>query len=203
MSPDRFTHHGPASYGIEANAGVDLRRAGDGQQIVVTPRAHPDSSDPPPEPFPRFPIPALVIEDKARLLRRLAYAGRRGMWALYLDTMPPHGWHFYLPPQWGSPVGVRANLSYPQVEVPRPQLRLAGTFQSAPLAKPDDLVPLLSPVDGVHIIMHPAEGWMLMTAFLIIDGESYPVLPHRLIADPFDPQMLALADRLRVDESAL
>jgi hypothetical protein len=196
MSHDRFIPHGPASYGIEANVGIDLQQADDGQQLTVIPRTHTDSTDPPPKPFLLLPIPALLIEDKARILRRLAYAGRRGIWALYIDTLPPNGWHFYLPPQWASPVGVRANISYPSVQVPGPQLRLAGTFQSAPLVGPDELLPHLPPLDGVHLYLHPAEGWLLITAFITIAGQGYPILSQQVIADPIDPQLNVLSQRL-------
>lgn len=200
MTPDRFTYHGPAAYGIEANVGVELRPANDYEQIIVVPRRHPDAVDPPPEPFLLLPIPALQIEEKARLLRRLAYAGRRGLWAIYLDTTPPNAWNFFLPPQWASPGGVRANLSYPQVEVPGPHLRLAGTFQSAPLARPDDLLPQLPPFDGLHLYLHPAEGWVLITAFMTVAGQSYAILSQRVIADPADPQIDVLSARLWAEQ---
>ncbi len=200
MNPDRYIHHGPASYGIEANAGIDLQQADHGQQLIVIPRAHTYSTDPPSNPFLLLPIPALLIEDKARLLRRLAYAGRRGIWALYLDTRPPHEWHFYLPPQWASPGGVRANLSYPHVEVPGPHLRLAGTFQSAPLAGPDELQPHLPPLDGVHLYLHPAEGWLLITAFITIGGQGYPILSQQVIADPPDPNADIFVQRLWAEQ---
>lgn len=200
MSHDRSIPRDPASYGIEANVGIDLRQADDGEQLIAIPRAHPEAHDQPPKPFYLIPIPSPLLEEKARVLRRLAYAGRRGIWVLYVDTASPHAWHAYFPWQWASPSGVRVDLTYPLIQVPGPQLRLAGTFQSAPLAKPDDLVPLLSPIDGVHLVMHPAEGWLLMTTFLIIGGQPYPVLPHRLILDPLDQQMPSYWDMLKVDE---
>lgn len=200
MNHDRFIPHGPASYGIEANAGIQLRQADDGQQLLVVPCAHPDSNDLPAPEFFLPSIPAPLIEEKARMLRRLAHVGRRGLWAIYLDTMPSHAWHFYLPPQWASPGGVRANLSYPKVEVPGPQLRLAGTFQSAPLASPDELLPHLPPFDGIHMFMHPAEGWLLITAFIAIEGESHSILSQRVIADPSDPHLGFLGQRLWAEE---
>ena len=118
MTPDRFTHRGPEAYGIEANAGIDLQARG--RQFVVVPRAHRDSDAPAPAPFPLPPLPAPLVEEKVRLLRLLAASDRRGLWALYLDTLPPHGWHAYLPPQWcGPPRGSREPL-LPARSGPRP-----------------------------------------------------------------------------------
>ena len=103
MNPDRFTRHGPEAYGIEANVGVDL--CGPAGEVIAVPRAHADSDHPPPAPFPMPLLPARLIEDKVRLLRRLAVFGRLGLWALYIDTLQPHGWHAYLPPRGAAAEG--------------------------------------------------------------------------------------------------
>ncbi len=198
MNPDRFTRHGPEAYGIEANVGVALRRCD--QQLIVIPRAHPDSPEPPPARFPMPPLPARLVEDKVRLLRRLASFGRLALWALYLDVLAPHEWRPYLPPQWCGGRGVRANLSYPKVVVPGAQLRLAGTLQSALFAPPDELMSNLPPFDGVHVYFHPVESWLLLTAYLTIAGETYLVMPQQVIADPPDPELGTLSERLWGEE---
>ncbi len=193
MSHDRFIHHDVASLGIEANIGIDLTF--DGQILSAAPRRHPDADHPAPAPFSLPPIPAPLLENSARLLRRLALHGHCGMWALYIDTMPPHAWHFYLPPQLCSADGTTANISYPGCQVPGSQLRLAGTLRSALRSLPDQLATELPPVDGVHLCLHP-EGWLLLSAFLVMGGVTHAVVPHYVIADPIDSELQALSSRL-------
>jgi hypothetical protein len=152
--------------------------------------------DPPPHAFHMPLLPARSVEDRVRLLRRLAAAGRQGLWALYVDTLPPHAWHAYLPPQWCGTRGVRANLSYPCVTVPRPQLRLAGKLQSAPPASADELASNLPPFDGVHLYFHPGANWLVLTAYLAIAGEPYLVAPGLVLSEPHDPDLASLSQRL-------
>lgn len=195
MSHNRLMPHGPESYGIEANAGVDLKV--NGQHLMVIPRSHADALDPAPPPieFPR--LPAQLVERKVRLLRHLWYQKRRCIWCLYIDT-PSSTWHAYLPPQIAYSDGIRADLAFSKVAVPRPELRLAGTIQSSPLLHPEELMTQLPVCDGVHLFFHPAESWLILNAFLTIQSRPVAVMPHQVIADPDDPQLQSLAQRLWV-----
>jgi hypothetical protein len=136
-----------------------------------------------------------MLEHWARLLRRLALHGRCGLWALYLDTAPPHAWHFYLPPQLCTSDGMTANLSYPGCQVPGPHLRLAGTFRTATQVTPDQLSADLPPVDGVHLYLH-RDAWLTLSAFLVIGGAPHAVSPHNVVADALDQELHALSSRL-------
>ncbi len=193
MNENRLYPHDASALGIEANVGIEMVM--DNQMLHAIPRRHPDADDPAPAPFHLPPIPAPLIEDKARLLRKLWTHGRAGVWALYIDTAPPHEWHAYLPPQFCCGTDIRANLSYPRCQVPGPRLRLAGTFRSAPFRSPDELMAELPPIQGIHLFWH-AESWMLLSAFLMIGDTPQVAFPHQLLVDPIDPGLQELSQRL-------
>ena len=199
MNANRFIHHGAASLGIEANVGVDL--AWHGARLLTVPRGHPDADHPPPAPFLLPPIPAPMIERGARLLRRLMHHGRCGLWALYLDTAPPHAWHFYLPPQLCTADGMTANLSYPGCQVPGPGLRLAGTFRTTVQSATEQLAAELPPLDGVHFYLHTGP-WLTLSAYLVVGSAAHMVAPNSVIAEVLDPDLHALSLRLwRLDST--
>jgi hypothetical protein len=83
-----------------------------------------------------------------------------------------------------------ANLSYPGCQVPGPQLRLAGTFRTAPQLTPDQLAADLPPLDGVHLYLH-RDGWLTLSSFLMLGGVTHAISPDSVIADALDPDLHA------------
>ncbi len=148
-----------------------------------------------PTAFP--PVPGRLLEETGGWLRAVWRSHEKcGLWLLYLNP-PKAQWRAYLPPQMADARDVRYNASFPGVEPPTPDLRLAGSFLTCPFDDHDEIIPRLPPFDGLHFTTNFQYGWLYVRTFLVIDGEAQAVRAGDWIQD--DPARSVgngLADRV-------
>ena len=191
-TPSLFGNFPPEAYLIDANAGCNVARRGD--RFVATPR-YPEEPEQRHEPFALPPLPGGRFDRLTKLLRavwRLRHAC--ATWMLYVH-LTERRWHPYLPPQWCEPDGSLANLSYPRVTVPGPDLRLCGTYTCNPTTDAALLEAQLPPRDGLHLVWHPG-NWANVTAFVTAAGQAVPLAVEACVADEPEPTEAELRQRL-------
>lgn len=133
-----------------------------------------------------FPLPYLLsstIESIAGIGRCFWRRYQRSLTHLmYLDAKT-RTWEVSFPPQFAAPDDGRWDPTFGGCAPPSPHLLLAGSVRSLPLQDSEDLVLLLPPFDGVHVVTHPSREWVSLTCFLCIGGRLHHITCDEILLD--------------------
>src|SRR4051794_33478546 len=161
---------GPAlvrAWALRANLGIRLTRCPDGR--LPAQRLGPDGQlHPQVLVLPK--VPARLVERGAGFLRHVWRSrGTSAAWWLYVHP-GQYRWGKYCPPQLCAEREVDVDATFKDCTTPDPDLWLAGSLRSVPPGvaadDPAAVGPLLSPHEGVHLVLDLSRSLTCLAAYL-------------------------------------